>query len=231
MPKNFYDKLPAKYKSKARNPNYKVHKIKVPFRMIIIGGSGSGKTNTLLDLVSKFKNTFNHLIICTMNSDEPLYNYLRERLGAKVTFYENGEVPDLEELEAKHGKGKQLLTAFDDLVLSNQKAIEDFFIRARKICGGISCVYLTQSYFEVRKLIRLQCNYVVCKKLSSKKDLKLIVKEYQLSEDIDKVMRVYEDVVGCGFTDFFMIDLETNEPKDRFRKNYSPIRTFPRRLE
>ena len=33
-----------KYLSKQHNPHYGTHHIKIPFRMLIVGNSGSGKT-------------------------------------------------------------------------------------------------------------------------------------------------------------------------------------------
>jgi ABC-type lipoprotein export system ATPase subunit len=67
-------------KIKTINPNYKSHGMKVPFRSIIIGASGSGKTNILLNLISQMKNTFNKIIIYTRNKKEPLYEYLEKKI-------------------------------------------------------------------------------------------------------------------------------------------------------
>lgn len=40
---DWYKKIPSKYLTKSHNPNFSTHGIKVPFRMLIVGGSGSGK--------------------------------------------------------------------------------------------------------------------------------------------------------------------------------------------
>ena len=40
-----------KFLTKQHNPLYHKHHIKIPFRMLIIGNSGSGKTSTLLNLI------------------------------------------------------------------------------------------------------------------------------------------------------------------------------------
>ena len=45
---NWYDKIPKKFLPKQHNPYFHIHHIKLPFRMLITGSSGSGKTQTLL---------------------------------------------------------------------------------------------------------------------------------------------------------------------------------------
>lgn len=44
---NWYEVIPKKFLLSQHNPNYDLHKIKLPFRMLIIGSSGAGKTQTL----------------------------------------------------------------------------------------------------------------------------------------------------------------------------------------
>ena len=61
---------------KSHNPNYEIHHIEIPFRMLIIGSSGSGKTMTLINLFRAFSGTFQNIHIITKNADEPLYNYV-----------------------------------------------------------------------------------------------------------------------------------------------------------
>ena len=43
-PVNFYKVIPKELLLQANNPNYDKHKIKIPFRMLICGSSGSYKT-------------------------------------------------------------------------------------------------------------------------------------------------------------------------------------------
>ena len=48
---DWYKKIPEKFLLKQHNPYYDTHHIKLPFRMLIAGGSGAGKTQTLLSLI------------------------------------------------------------------------------------------------------------------------------------------------------------------------------------
>ena len=63
---NFYArKEMKKYLSSPDNPNVKSHGLdKLPFRMIVVAPSGSGKSNFVLNLIEKFskgKGTFNSI--------------------------------------------------------------------------------------------------------------------------------------------------------------------------
>ena len=56
-----------------------------PFRMLIIGSSGSGKTNTLLQLINNF-HPIDKIYLCVKDTDEKKYEYLinkREQAGIK----------------------------------------------------------------------------------------------------------------------------------------------------
>ena len=55
---DWYKKIPERLLLKSHNPHFDIHHIKIPFRMLIIGSSGSGKTQTLLSLIYKMPDTF-----------------------------------------------------------------------------------------------------------------------------------------------------------------------------
>jgi ABC-type oligopeptide transport system ATPase subunit len=74
---NYYEKIPKKYLTTYHNPHYSEHGIKIPFRMLIIGASGSGKTNVARNIISKMKDTFGNIKIVCKNADEPLYKWLQ----------------------------------------------------------------------------------------------------------------------------------------------------------
>jgi hypothetical protein len=177
--------------------------------MIIIGGSGSGKTNVLLDFIHKSSGTFNRICICCRTRDEPLYDYLSLK-SPEIEFYENGEIPDINEF----GKENNNLVVFDDLVLQkDQSDIAEYYIRGRK--KNITCIYLSQSYFKIPKLIRINCRYIILKKLSSIRDLKLILSEYSLDVNLNKITDLYNEATK-DFTDFLLIDVNNN----KFTKNF-----------
>jgi len=212
---NFYKKTK---KVKTHNPNFKKHNIEINFRMCIIGGSGSGKTNTLLNLIKTMNNTFEHIHLCVKSKEEPLYDYLFELLNpaGQITIYEEGECPVLTDLP-----NRQSLIVFDDLILNKQNKIADYYIRGRK--KGLSMVYLSQSYYGMPKIIRNQCNYIILKKLQSLKDLNLILSEFSLGVSKEHLQNLYKKAIEGDFLDFFLIDLQTNNDELKFRKNFKSI--------
>jgi len=217
---DWYKKIPSKYLTKSHNPNYNVHGIKVPFRMLIIGSSGSGKTQTLLNLIHNMGNTFNDIYIITKNKQEPLYEYLEDKLGKQGLTVVEG-IDNAPDLDKDINKKDQTLIIMDDLVLErNQRHLEEFFLRARK--QNCSLVYISQSYFAVPQMIRKNLTYLVIKQLANLPDLFRILREYSLGVDKKQLMKIYEDSTKDNKQDFLLVDLDA-EPKDRFRKNFNDV--------
>ena len=48
-----YDKIPKSMKTEYQNPNFDEHQINIPFRMLVVGASGSGKSSVAIFLLSK----------------------------------------------------------------------------------------------------------------------------------------------------------------------------------
>jgi hypothetical protein len=80
--------------------------------------------------------------------------------------------------------------------------------------------YLSQSFFRIPKIIRLQCNYLILLKLGSKRDLNLILSDYGLGVEKDELMAIYKHATQIPF-DFLRI--ATNERNDdkRFCHNWT----------
>lgn len=211
--RNFYSELPDKFKPKYHNPNFEHHMIKIPFRMLIVAASGGGKTNLLLDLISRMSDTFEQIDLCVKNKHEPLYEYLEEKIPQGLNIYEGIEnIPPLD----KADKSVQKLIVFDDMVNEDQKLIQEYFIRSRKL--NYCCAYLSQSYYKTPKLIRQNINYLAILKLSSIRDLKRILSEYNLGVDIDQLKNYYlkatESKMSC-----LVVDIDAGDG-ERFRKNF-----------
>jgi len=65
---NFYEKIPKVYLVKAENPNYDVHQIKIPARIVVSAPSGTGKTNFVMNFIQHFcagKGTFADILVLT----------------------------------------------------------------------------------------------------------------------------------------------------------------------
>ena len=170
-------------------------------RVLIVGGSGTGKTNfTLQYLIEASKpkggSPFEEVIL-VYKTDEKLYNYLKTKLGASLVMYKNlNDLPDpekWEDQEVKDPKDRvERLIIFDDFVADkDQKTLQ----KLAKYCQfgrkkGLTQFFLTQSYYETTPFMRLQMNYLIMLNLPNKRNLKSILTnlatniEYETLEDI-----------------------------------------------
>ena len=131
-----------------------------PYRILIIGGSGSGKTNTLLNLIKEqdYHNVFDKIYLYAIDLSEPKYEYLikrREDAGIKNVNNPNAFMvcsntmddayEDIDNYNPK--RNKKVLIVFDVMIadiMTNKKfeaIIKESFIRCRKL--NISLVFIT----------------------------------------------------------------------------------------
>ena len=217
---NWYEKIPKEMLDNAENPNFNIHHLKVPFRMCVVAPSGSGKTNFLVNLIHLFsqgsKGTFGDITIITRNKDEPLYNFLTSKCDQIQVKEGIHNLPLLDKMDKKINH----LVCFDDLVLAkDQSAIENYYIRARKL--NCSVIYLSQSYFKIPKIIRNNCSYMVILKLSGNREVNMILSEFGLGVSREQLLGMYEFATKEKFSPL-LIDLE-EEPFKRFRKGFTQI--------
>ena len=133
-----------------------------PYRILIIGGSGSGRTNALLKLINN-QPDIDKIYLYAKDPYETKYQFLinkRERTGLKhfndpKAFIEySNDMQDVYKNIDEHNIYEECerLIAFDDMVadvINNRKLnsiITELFIRGRKL--NISLVFITQSYFK-----------------------------------------------------------------------------------
>jgi ABC-type oligopeptide transport system ATPase subunit len=216
---NFYDlKAIKEMRDESHNPHFDDTNIEIPSRICIVGASGSGKSTCLMNFILKAKSTFGHITIVT-KQQEPLYDYLEKQLkGKNITIhYDLGK---LEEPKDFPNKELQNLLIFDDQIAEkNQRKIVEYFIRGRKIGAGITCCYLSQSYYQVPKTIRAQLSYIWLVKIGQKRDLNLILADSGGLVDKKTLMHLYEDATQQKFN-FLKINLNTVDMNKKFSKNF-----------
>ena len=146
-----------------------------PYRILIIGGSGSGKTNTLLNLIKEqdYHDVIDKIYLYAKDLSEPKYEYLikkREDTGIKNVINPNAFIvcsntmfevyEDIDNYNLK--RNKKVVIVFNDMIADTmtnkfQAIIKELFIRCRKL--KISLVFITQSCFSVPKDIRLNSTH------------------------------------------------------------------------
>ena len=168
-----------------------------PYRILIIGGSGSRKTNTLLNLMNEQKD-IDKIYLYAKDLSEPKYEYLiknRENAGIKhlndskaFIEYSNTMNDVYENIDNYNpNRKRKILIVFDDMIadiMTNKKfqaILKELFIRCRKI--NISLVFITQSYFSVPKDVRLNSTHYFIMKINNKRELQNIAISH--SADID----------------------------------------------
>jgi ABC-type dipeptide/oligopeptide/nickel transport system ATPase component len=218
---NFYELEGVKaFFVKHHNPNYDFNTmpLKHPLQMLICGSTGSGKSNVLLNIINLMDSTFNGIKIFTQNKQEPLYEYLESVIDKPyLEIYEGLDAlrkMDLEELEKA-----QWLFIFDDMVAEkNQKAIEHIYIRGRKLAkkGGISAIYLSQSYFQTPPIIRKQINSLILKKINGKRDISSILRETSINAESYQLLNMLNTVllVKKILPIFYLLTLEHRMMQD-----------------
>ena len=219
---NFYEhKDIQKLLPKYHNPHYEETQISIPARIGVIASSGGGKTQWLLNFIAKTNDTWGHIIVVYKTS-EPLYEFLQQKLkGKNITFYTKlSEVPQPNDLQFKD---KQVLLVFDDQVNESEKAhqiVKEYCIRGRKIGKGVSVCYLSQSFFKIPKIVRLQFSHLILLKLSSNRDLNLILSDYSLGVNRQELAMIYKDATKRKF-DFLKIAVDEPDDNKKFSHNWT----------
>jgi hypothetical protein len=216
---NFYERIPEHFIEKVNNPNFNLHRLKIPMRLCIVAPSGSGKTNFLVNLISVFsrgEGTFQTITIITRNKDEPLYRWL-ETLSDQIVIKEGlNNTPPLDKFDKEYNH----LVVWDDLVLNKDLSmVEQYYIRARKL--NVSVIFLSQSFFKIPKIIRNNCSYMVLLKLSGNREVNIILSEFGLGITKEQLLEIYEYATAQKLQPL-LIDMEA-QPADRFRKGLSEI--------
>lgn len=180
---NFYQGIDKKkLKQFPKNPYFKL-----PLRCVVASPSGSGKSNTILYMISLLNKCFTRIVICT-KEDEPLYDHLKDTIDG-VEIHLNGNIPAIKDFDTETSK----LIIFDDLVLEGRKVqaqIADYYIRGRK--NGFSMCYLSQVYYGIPKTIRVNAQYCILGRNLTKKDLNMITREYESDMPADELIRIYK---------------------------------------
>lgn len=191
---NFYNNIKTE---KCLNPNYKKHKIEIPFRALCCCGSGGGKSNLVMNLLYLMNKTFHKIVICT-KAPEPLYDYLINKIKDIEIHYE-GMIPEFE----KMNKGENALVIFDDLVLDKNPKISEMYIRGRKL--GYSLFYISQSYFTTPKILRQNVNYIFLGRGLQKRDLNMILGEFAMGLSKSELEDLYSELTKEQMN-FMLID-------------------------
>ena len=120
-------------------------------------------------------------------------------------------------------KERTVLIVFDDMIadmINNKKlnsVITELFARGRKL--DICLVFITQSYFNVAKDVRLSSTHFLIMKIPNKRELQQIALNYSLGIDSKNFIKIYKRYTAepCSF----LVNDATINDALRFRKIFS----------
>ena len=159
-----------------------------PYRILMIGGSGSGIKNALSNLIEN-QPDIDEIYLYAKDPYEAKYQYLiniRKKVGLKrfndtEAFIEySNDMQDVYKKIAGYNidKERKVLIVFDGMIadtFNNNKLcsiVTELFIRSRKL--NISLVFITKSYFKVARDVRLNTTHFFITKIPNKRELQPI---------------------------------------------------------
>ena len=204
-----------------------------PHRILIVDGSGSGKINTLFNLINNHPD-IDKTYLYAKDPYETKYQYLinkRQKVGLnhfddhKVFIEYSNDMQDVyKNIEGYNPeKKRKVLIVFDDMIadmIKNKRLnpiVTELFIRGRKL--NISIVFITQSYFKVPKDFRLNSTHFFIMKISNKRELQQIALNHSSDIDFKDFLKIYKKYTKEPYS--FLVN-DTILPSDdplRFRKN------------
>lgn len=221
-------------KNKKDNDIINVYAPRHPFRLVINGGSGTGKTNMLANLVMKYL-VYDRIYIYSRHLDDPRDPYL-----GMIDFFDRAEkkiqkrthnpdykmcwasndpedIPEVEDFESTY---KNLVIIDDMINVKNQNNIKELFTSGRH--RNCSIIYLGQRYHNIPEMIRSNANYFAIFKPSQKRDKRLIADELSLDVDYDDFKQLMDQCFKRRFG-FLVVDRETDEEPLKVRNGWDGL--------
>ena len=203
------------------------------YRILIIGGSGSGKTNALLNLISN-QPDIDKVYLYAKDPYEAKYQYLinkREKVGLdhlndpKAFIDCSNDMQDVyKNIEDYNpNKKREVLIVFDDMIadMINKKklnpVVTELFIRDRKL--NISIAFITQSYFKVPKDVRLNSTHFFITRIPKKRELQQIALNHSCDIYFKDFIKIYKKCTAKPYS--FLVNNTTlsSDVPLRFREN------------
>lgn len=220
---NWYEKIDKQFIRKPkRDKNFSKHLIEPCSMISCIGGTGSGKSNALVNFLSLKNDAFHKIVIFSgSTTDEPLYSFLQNKIPELEMYNDINELPSLETYD-DDDKGHEKLIVFDDFINLKKKEmtkINEFLTSGRKF--GFTCFVMGQNYTSIPKIITRNSHYFIVFRLGDNTSINNIIRNHNTTDikkdDFKKEYLKATENKG----DFFLIDLKN--PNKPLRKNFEPL--------
>lgn len=202
-----------------------------PFRMLMCGGSGSGKTNVLINMIVRYLD-FDKLYVYTKHLDQDKYKWLQEFI---TTIEEDPDIQEVGDLPIgifrSHikdmvplddiDKEKRNLIIFDDMLLEkDQRPMIEMYIRGRH--KNASVIYLAQSYFAVPKEIRQNCTTFIIFDIPSQRCLNMILSDHCSDMDKEDLKEIFRKATSENYS-FLYVDTNVKNKSLKYRKGFNQL--------
>ena len=203
--------------------NFKNHLIK-PCQMIsIIGQTGSGKSQAILEFLSRKNDAFYRIILFSgSTTDEPLYHLLQKKVEGIEMLQNADELPELSDMDNEDKKQEKLII-FDDIINLNKKQllkIQKWYTSARKY--GFTCICCAQNYTDLPIQIRRNTMIFILFCLNDINTINHILRTHNNNGDDPKLVKKAYYEATSELHHFFMLDTTSNDDK-RYRHDFTDL--------
>ena len=204
-----------------------------PYRILTVGGSGSGKANAILNLINN-QPDIDKIYLYAKDPYEAKYQFLinkRESTGLKhfndpKAFIEYSN--DMQDVyknidEYNTDKERKILIVFDDMIadMINNKnlnsIVTELFTRGRKL--NISFVFITQSYFKVPKDVRLSSSHFFIMIIPNKRELQEIALNHSSDISTRDFIKIHKKCTAEPYSFLVNNAMLASDNSFRCRKN------------
>lgn len=221
-----------KSNSKQKVKDFNEDMIKPPFFMIISAPRKAGKSNLILNMLTRadmYKNIWNNKDIFVFSPSLDINDDFADVKANKIAKFDNDIITQImakqKELITKHGqsKVKPLLLIFDDC-LSEKKfgtmnsCIEQLAIRGRHLL--ISVILTTQSMRRISRTCRLNTDAFIVMRFKNETEYDAFVEEFISKRNRKAAIASMKKIFETPYT-FVVVDLATNDEGRRYRINFS----------
>ena len=188
---------------------------------MIIGQTGVGKTNLLLNLLLQYMN-YDHCKIYTITPEQDKYQLLHEyselfdeNMDSIFEISPPEDVTPVEELDDESNK----VIIFDDIKLDNKNMnnIKEYFSLSRN--KNCNCIYLTQSYYDVPKYIRRNTKCFILFGGLDNKDIRHISDDLSKNIGRQEFGRIYREAISEPYS-FMTVDKTSKYIPEMYRKRF-----------
>jgi len=99
-------------------------------------------------------------------------------------------------------------------------SVEELYVRSRN--RNCSVIFLSQSYYPIPKMIRMNTGYLILRGIDNKRDFRMIATNFALNKSPEELFQMYQKATSTPMQ-WFMVDLITTDAKMRYRAGFQSM--------